>query len=123
MAVLYLGASTGATVQVHYCMGKMVSMQFGKKLQKKCGKCGDKDPKSCAKDCCKDEHKLVKLEKDQKISENTMHFAKNAILTPVFCVETPKVHIVSATQDYPKNNAPPRSNKIPTFIQNCAFLI
>jgi len=124
MAVLYLAASTGATVQVHYCMGKLVSIQFGKKQQKKCSRCGDNETKSCAKDCCKNEHKLVKLEKDQKVSENTLQFVKMAAIhSPVFTAEMPAVFVMAAAQNYPKNNAPPRSINVHTFILNCAFLI
>ena len=71
LAILYLGTSTGATIHMHYCMGKLVDMKLWHSGRDKCGNCGMKKSKACAKKCCKDEHKLVKLEKDhRKAAEN-----------------------------------------------------
>ena len=53
LAVFYLVSSTGATINLHYCMGEYVSFSlFGKKAGK-CGKCG-MQKHSRDNGCCKD---------------------------------------------------------------------
>jgi len=60
---------------MHYCMGKLAEVQlWHNDNTKKCSKCGNEQGKTCSRDCCKDEHKTVKLEKDQEITENATPF-------------------------------------------------
>lgn len=75
------------------------------------------------KGCCKDEQKQIKLEKDQKIVENSILFAQSCgtALTPGFTYL--EVLIPSVTEKYPTNNAPPRSWKQSLFLLNCVFRI
>lgn len=126
LAILYIGSSTGATVHMHYCMGKLVEMGLwhGKKA-KACSKCTAKeDGKSCKKKCCKDVHKLVKLDKDHKTAESAIQLlALTAVATPVHFYELPQIQIASLTQQYPLTNAPPRSSKVQPYILLCSFRI
>ena len=39
LAVLYLGTSSGATIHMHYCMGKLADWGLGHKNSKTCGQC------------------------------------------------------------------------------------
>lgn len=124
LAFLYVGSSTGATFHMHYCMGKLVEVELWHAEAKKCSKCGAKPSQACAKKCCKDEHKTVKLEKDQKAAEYAFHFIQMAALaTPVSFFELPQVYSTSLVVEYPTSNAPPRSSKVPPHILNCTFLI
>lgn len=124
LAFLYVASSTGATFHVHYCMGKLVQVQLWHAEAKKCSKCDTDQSKACAKKCCKDEHKTVKLEKDQKAAEYAFHFMQMAALAnPVSFFELPPMHALSMVEEYPVSNAPPRSSKIPPHIYNCIFLI
>ncbi|SFE84886.1 hypothetical protein SAMN05518672_11129 [Chitinophaga sp. CF118] len=124
LAFLYVGSSIGATFHMHYCMGKLVEVGLWHADAKKCNKCGADQSKVTAKKCCRDEHKTVKLEKDQKAAENAFHFIQMAALeTPVSYFELPQVHSLSLVVEYPTSNAPPRSSKVPPHILNCTFLI
>ncbi len=124
LAILYLGSSTGATLHMHYCMGKLVEQGLWHGKAKKCGKCGAKENSSCKKKCCKDEHKLVKLDKDQKTTESAFQLlAFTSLVAPVSFIELPQVQITSITQEFPVNNAPPRSCKVPPYIFLCTFRI
>jgi hypothetical protein len=69
LALAYMTASTGATLHMHYCMGKLADWGLGHNTSKTCDKCGME--KSGEKDngCCKDEHKFVKNNTDQKTAE------------------------------------------------------
>lgn len=124
LTFLYMGTSTGATFHMHYCMGKLVDVDLWHSEVKKCSKCGNDQSTICAKKCCRDEHKTVKLEKDQKVTEHAVHaMQQTAIATPVSFANSPQAHIVSLVEEYPVNNAPPRSSKVPAHILNCTYRI
>lgn len=124
LAILYMSSSTGATFHMHYCVGKLVEVKLWHKDVNKCSKCGNKENKKCGKNCCKDEHKTVKLEKDQKTGENAPRFMQFAALAmPVSYVELPQVYTVSLLEEFPVSKAPPRSSKVHTHILNCTFRI
>ena len=61
---IYGFTTIGATVNVHYCMKKIVGWEIGRHNEnEKCGKCGMTESKT-KKGCCKDEVKQVKLNGD-----------------------------------------------------------
>jgi hypothetical protein len=126
LAILYMGSSTGATVHMHYCMGKLVDIGLwhGKKATA-CNKCGAKEnSKSCKKNCCKDVHKLVKLDKDQKTAESAFQLvAVTSFVTPDHYYDLPQIQIATLAQEYPVTNAPPRSSKVQPYIFLCTFRI
>ncbi|PSL45725.1 hypothetical protein CLV51_104432 [Chitinophaga niastensis] len=124
LAVLYMGSSTGATFHMHYCMGKLVEVQLWHEETKKCSKCGPDQCTACAKKCCKDAHKTVKLDKDQKAVEHAFHFQQiAAVATPAANLSLPAVQALSLLAEYPISNAPPRSYKVHPYILNCSFRI
>ena len=122
LAILYLGTSTGATIHLHYCMGKLVGMKLWHSEVNKCGNCGMKKKTPCAKKCCKDEHKLVKLEKaHQKAAINGFQFTQVVAILPASYIEFPQVFIPSVAQELPVSHGPPRS--LPIHILHCTFRI
>ncbi|MEC5146339.1 hypothetical protein [Chitinophaga sp. 212800010-3] len=131
LALLYISSSTGATVHMHYCMGRLVDVNWGHdKGKPACGKCGTTHDqkkncgKPCKKQCCKDEHKTIKLTKDQKIAENTKHVMQLAAMTlPVAYMELPRVPVKVLAEAFPASNAPPPGSKVHTYILNCIFRI
>jgi len=123
LAVLYIGTSTGATFHMHYCMGKLIDVKLWHSEVKKCSKCGSAPGTLCAKKCCKDKHKTVKLEKDQKAENAVQAMQQVAVATTVSFVDIPKVYIISLVEAYPVSNAPPRTSKVPTHILNCTYRI
>jgi hypothetical protein len=62
LAFLYLATSTNAAITIHYCMGKVYSVDLVAK--DKCSKCGMKSGKGC----CKDQVKLVKIQDAHQLS-------------------------------------------------------
>lgn len=69
LAFLYLGISTGATVHLHYCMGKFLgaSLWHDDADEHECDHCGMTKLSGNDNDCCKEKHKLIKSE-DQHIA-------------------------------------------------------
>ncbi|HEX9513067.1 MAG TPA: hypothetical protein VF939_21405 [Puia sp.] len=130
LAVIYLSTSMGATVHLHYCMGKLFSWSLTDKDSKNCGKCGM--PKSSMSghcmaikdDCCKDKHTQVQLDKDQKTTETGYTFLDLSLIAiPVTMVTFPYPYAASYIAGYPTTNAPPEPDKVPVFIRNCTFRI
>jgi ribosomal protein L40E len=68
LAILYLGTSIGATIQLHYCMGRFVEATLSHNKKTICGRCGMEKKPEATKGCCKDEYKQIKIDKDQKPS-------------------------------------------------------
>jgi hypothetical protein len=130
LAVVYLSTSMGATVHLHYCMGKLFSWSLTDKDSKNCGQCGM--PKSsmgghCTsfKDgCCKDKHAHVQLDKDQKTTETAYSFlALSPAALPMAAATIPDIYVASFIAGYPTTNAPPEPDKCPLFIRNRSFRI
>ena len=82
LSFLYMASVSGATVHMHYCMGKFMSASFTHEEEKVCGKCGMKKSAQ-KKGCCKDEHKTFKTT-DHQLAKATFDF--KATSAPVFFI-------------------------------------
>lgn len=130
LAVIYLSTSVGATVHLHYCMGKLFSWSLFDKDAKNCGKCGmpkynkDNHCVSLTEGCCKDTETHFQLDKDQKTTEsnNVLSILTVAAL-PVATIILPDHFVNAHIAGYPTANAPPDPDKIPLFLRNCTFRI
>ena len=81
-----------------------------------------KKDKAFAKKCCKDEHKLIKLDKDhKKATENALQLTQLVALVPTAYLEFPKVYIPYTAEEQPVSHAPPKSNRLHIF--HCTFRI
>lgn len=124
LAFIYLTVSCGATVQLHYCMGKLANWSIWQFTEKKCGKCGMEKATKDSKGCCKDEQKQIKFEKDQKTNETSVQ-----VLQPVAVsilpapVEIPANDLLSSINNNCKYHSPPRNNGISVYIRYCVFLL
>ncbi len=122
LAFVYLSVSSGATINVHYCMGKLKNWDLLNKQDIKCGTCGM--DKTGHKGCCNDQHKTLQIEKDQKISEASFQFFNiTSDATPFAYSDLPVVYASSLVLGNPVAHAPPRLGTIPIFILNCDFRI
>jgi hypothetical protein len=128
LAIVYLSSSMGATIHLHYCMGKLASWGLTNHESKNCARCGmiKKIPSSqnmAAKmNCCRDEHKQIKTDSDQKSFSSEFFKYRNS--SQVLALQEPtteKLKAVSVSIAYPKTNAPPLYFKLPRFILNGNF--
>ena len=130
LAFIYLSTSMGATLHLHYCMDKLVSWGFLDQESKDCSFClmPKKDNHqqflSEKKGCCKDEHKLIKTDKDQKIIPAELQLLKHF---PCGSADNYLVHpdlrISSFTVQHPTANSPPRIGKVTIFLLHRNFRI
>ena len=123
-ALVYMSTSVGATVQMHFCMGKLAHWGFVSNESKTCSKCGmEKFPKK-DNGCCKDEHTFIKNDIDQKTTETAFQMAHAiAVALPISFFEIPAAEITTFTKQTANNHAPPQSNGVAVYIRNCVFLI
>lgn len=124
LAVLYIVTSSGATIHMHYCMGKVAEWSIEQIDSKTCGTCGMEKTESSDNGCCKDEHKFFKDDSAQKITENNMQMLQLlSIALPSAYIVLPVVDFPSVTQENPLSHAPPRTDAVAIYIRNCNFLI
>ncbi len=75
-----MASAVGATVHIHYCMGKVADYGFVHKEEGRCKKCGMKNTEQ-KKGCCKDEVKTYKTN-DHKLTQSSFDISH----TPDFVV-------------------------------------
>ncbi|KAF0242813.1 MAG: hypothetical protein FD136_1091 [Chitinophagaceae bacterium] len=124
LALVYITTSTGATLQMHYCMGQLTDWGLGQNKSKTCGKCGMDKSEEKDNGCCKDEHKFIKSNTDQKTVEAGFQFLHLiAVALPVYSVDIPTVNLSSVAEENPISHAPPRTCGVAVYILNRTFLI
>ncbi len=121
LAFLYITTSTGATMNMHFCMGKLNNWELGATTFKKCSKCGMEEKNN---GCCRDEQTFLKNQPDQKITETAFQSIKIiAVALPPSFVGVVFNHFPQLTEKYPLSNAHPRTGDVAVYIRNCVFLI
>lgn len=124
LTLVYFTASTGATVQLHYCMGKLVDWGLADKESEHCANCGMDKTVGRDNGCCKDEVTQISIEKDQKTVQTFYQLMQVSFSDlPVAFYELPAATIPSLAEEKPVSNAPPRHTGIELHIRNCVFLI
>ncbi len=124
----YSVAATGTNMQLHYCMGKLSEVNWNEKSEKKtCGKCGmEKSEQSADNGCCKDEHKLVKIDDDQKSATTNIDLVKLQQVEPEiqssfgYDFNPNNTSLIKILQD---SNAPPRSSTLALYKRYRVFRI
>jgi hypothetical protein len=119
LAILYLAVASGVEMNIHYCMGEVASVEYGKAEKGLCGKCGMESKKGC----CEDETKFVKIEDSHQLSQLSWAFqlpVAGLPLSPVF--DNAFILHHKSVFDQPANGPPPGSHP-PIYIKNCVFRI
>ena len=122
LALVYLAATAGATVTMHFCMGDLTGWSLSQSTADHCTVCGMKKTATSKNGCCKDEHTKVKLQQEQAAS--AFNFlcspATAMVASPVYLPELTE-HLLSVSEEYPLANAPPRSSYLPVYLSNRNF--
>lgn len=115
--MLYGVSSTGATVQLHYCCGKLKSIKLSSAPVKDCGN----KHKMGSKPCC--ETKQVKSNtQDQQDSYTITLGTKAPVDLQQFFTEVNPVRPVEAISNQQADYSPPPLSKS-LFVLNCVFRI
>jgi hypothetical protein len=125
LAFLYIGSSCEASVYLHYCMGKPVSFSFSPEKSANCHRCGMKKSAK-GMGCCKDEQKIIKSDKSQKITDlvsSDIQQKKFATVLMVYCAFEVNSCQSSTVIYFPSHGPPPGESPVSLYLINCLFLI
>jgi hypothetical protein len=122
LCVVYATASSGATLNFHYCMGKFIGMDVTAPTSAKCSKCGM--TKENKKGCCNDKHATFSLQKDQLASHinNPSNNFFVYLHQPILSSESSFL-IFSADNNTSPTHSPPLIQPVSAFILHCVFRI
>jgi hypothetical protein len=124
LAFLYITSTCGATVYLHYCMGKQVSFSFMPEHSVSCHKCGMKKTGD-KKGCCKDEKKVIKSGTNQGLS--ALNFSTGIQKKITFIgsdyYSFSKPVLLSKINISSEDHGPPGNNPVPFYLMNCLLLI
>jgi hypothetical protein len=123
LATLYLTASVGAPISIHYCMGKLVDWSMSNNEASNCAKCGMEKKATADSGCCSDEAKFIKNTGDQATAATMQFQVFHAADVPLAFAEYNKFPLSSLTLEYTRANAPPILPHVPIHVRNCMFLI
>ena len=123
LIILYCTTITGATIQMHYCMGDLVEINFFHNEDEPCSNCGMDKEKGEKSGCCNNKNEFVKSDHSQLAGEASFTLLKTfSQALPVFFLDKPD-YFSSVTEENPMANAPPRKPDIPIFKRNCVYII
>jgi hypothetical protein len=114
VALIYLANVSGASLRLHYCMGKLVRIGITADSKKQCGHCGMKKAESANKHCCKDEEKKVSSDKDLKAVVGSLQYLKvpHAITLSSQPDLAAGTFVQSRVTAFPVSNAPPSEQSL-----------
>lgn len=120
LAILYVTIASGVVVNVHYCMGRIASVEYGYDDHDVCGKCGMSATK---KGCCHTEYKLVKLQDEHRLVQAQVAFLAVPSEVPVTTTVFPAP--VSGEDHYRslQYHSPPDGRLNEVYLRNCVFRI
>ena len=124
VAILFLSTSSGASIRMHYCMGKLADWGFMYRDSKTCENCGMEESDTKDNGCCKDENKFVKNISEQKITESvSINFTLTILDLPLSLFSLSDIFYISSSEEYPISHAPPRNCKTPVYLLNRTILV
>ncbi len=118
LAIIYFGVSSGVAMNIHYCMGRIASVDLMHHSDK-CGKCGMKKSGGC----CKDEFKIFKINDSHKLISNDIN-----IFAPIVIIDNSKnifdTNLPSSdlTSEF-NNHSPPEPSGVSLNILYSVFRI
>jgi hypothetical protein len=117
LSILYLSTSFGASINLHYCKDKLVDFSILAKKNKTCSNCGMEKKENEDNSCCKDE------QKSKNAPQFLFHLQNGnvAIANSFYELQDPCIPLATAIDHF--SHAPPRPNKIDSYILHCTFLI
>lgn len=120
LLVIYLTATTGVAINLHYCMNRFDSLQLGSSKSEVCSKCGMHTED--ANGCCHDEVKIIKLQDNQQVA--SIHYQ---FVSPGEAIDNQPAYftvpLVFTGKNSFTNNHPPPLSRQDTYLYNCVFRI
>ena len=119
-ALLYIGLSSGITLTIHHCMGKLV--EVGIWQDETCNTCG---AKHAHKSCYSTETQFIKISDDQNVDQ--LQVIKYVPMAIALLFDLRDLYILPETEQEANipvhSNTPPEWSGTDRLIHHCTFLI
>lgn len=122
IALVYFVISSGLVMSIHYCMGKISSVDLSHNSTETCV-CGMSLKETSSKGCCKTEVKMMKLEDNHKAAYAFYDVQTPVILLPKSISLFEQIDEVTSAKVYADINGPPLLSEQDTYLINCVFRI
>jgi hypothetical protein len=122
IAMVYFVISSGMVMSIHYCMGKISSVDINHNKTETCV-CGMSLKETSNKGCCKTEFKMVKLEDTHKAAYAFYEIQAPAVLLPSVTSLFQQVDLQQSAEVYADIHGPPLLSEQDTYLFNCVFRI
>ncbi len=119
--MLYTLITSGFSVNLHYCMGELASVDLHNTHNEGCGKCG----MPVKGDCCKDEAKFLKLDNTHQAAKTFAGLTTTVIALPVSTqpLWLQAVHAAPVLHAWAPLHAPPLITDKPLYLHHCILLV
>lgn len=122
IALVYFVISSGLVMSIHYCMGKISSVDLSHNSTETCV-CGMSLKETSSKGCCKTEVKMMKLEDNHKAAYAFYDVQTPVILLPKSISLFEQIDEVTSAKVYADINGPPLLSEQDTYLINCVFRV
>jgi hypothetical protein len=120
LSILYFGFSSGATIHLNYCMGRLVTKTLMHDASMNCSVCGMEQNQGDG--CCSEEIRQLRIDNDQDLpGSGPLAGAVFSIATSSW-IEQPSVWVPILSPRVAQIFIPPPKHTA-IYIRNCVFLI
>lgn len=123
--LLYVPSAIGMNVNIHFCHGKIASVNFGLIANEGCTCGGTKSIAKPKSSCCKDVHFKCELKSKQDASKSMElpAYSKTLAELPAFCKDYCPKYSHVAFADKAAASDPPDIGALPLYKRNRVFRI
>ena len=118
---MYMAVSSGIAMEIHYCMGERAGVDFYKKNNDKCGRCGMANEDKSG--CCSDDHLFLKIHDSHQKVVNTLDFSLQTEAVSITLPEYDWTLPLKESVAQVNNHAPPDIPQLSARIFHGVFRI
>ena len=122
LLALYFAASSGATLEMHFCMGKFVAIHLVNTSTEteSCKGCGMEKKKGC----CENKHHIIKTDKQYDVNNSPVIITSPINILVAFFISNSNTKVFTTSYiTFPLSNSPPNVTNVPAYIINCTYLV
>jgi hypothetical protein len=119
LMLVYGLSSSGTTINLHYCCGKLEGISFTGDQERNCNKCNNIK----TNDCCSDKQVSASITSDQQAVNKWVQLTKQLVGITALQVIYNSFKDYSISDERLARGTPKDPPPIPLFIQHCTFRI
>ena len=119
LSIIYLTITSGFAINIHYCMGRISSVEYTYHNIKKCGQCGMENKKGC----CHSEFKIIKIADDQQLAKVNISITQFPVEINSIAVNLLQGKQGSESVAPTYYHSPPDKRFSDVYLHDCVFKI